>query len=602
VNVTLPSGKVIQGIPEGTPKDVIMQKAIAAGLANEQDFGIQEEVDPNLLQLQDMLVRQSKGEQGLEQPIEDLRQLTGQPDSGKTFGSGGIVPKLEATASMLSGMAAQPIAGVAGLITAKDPFSPEGSAGTTVRNVQEALTYQPRTEKGKEFQQAIGEAVKPIAEPLQKAEDFLGDTTFEATGSPGLAAAAKSAPTAMLEVLGIKSGKILKGAKDGVKKLVAPSPTKKKIIESLQAGTGDASTAKFKLKESILTGAPKLKKDKVAIEAIKQGFDEGVIASVKGSSKADKAKMLQMVEVMEKGKNNAKFAIENRSSNIAGDSLMDRFKAVRNVNKKAGSELDSIARSLAGNKVDNTSVIAKFSKTLDDMGVSFDASRNPIFKGSDVEGLGASMKAIKQIINRLKSVRSSDAYQMHRLKRFIDENVTYGKSGEGLKGAAERALKSLRKNVDAKLDQKFPAYDKVNQKYADTIDALNSFQDVAGKKMDLSAGSADKATGTLLRRLMGNAQSRVRLLDAVNNVENTAKKYGSKFDDDLLTQVLFVDELDTVFGPVARTSFQGQIKQALPTSKQDVAMRAVESIAKKVKGIDQESAFKAIKKLLGKKD
>jgi hypothetical protein len=38
MNVTLPNGKVIQGVPEGTPKDVIAQKAISAGLASESDF------------------------------------------------------------------------------------------------------------------------------------------------------------------------------------------------------------------------------------------------------------------------------------------------------------------------------------------------------------------------------------------------------------------------------------------------------------------------------------------------------------------------------------------------------------------------------------
>lgn len=38
MDVTLPSGHVIRGIPDGTPKDVIRQKAIQAGLAKESDF------------------------------------------------------------------------------------------------------------------------------------------------------------------------------------------------------------------------------------------------------------------------------------------------------------------------------------------------------------------------------------------------------------------------------------------------------------------------------------------------------------------------------------------------------------------------------------
>ena len=49
MDVMLPNGKEITGVPVGTPKDVIMQKAIAAGLATASDFGAQppdQEVDP----------------------------------------------------------------------------------------------------------------------------------------------------------------------------------------------------------------------------------------------------------------------------------------------------------------------------------------------------------------------------------------------------------------------------------------------------------------------------------------------------------------------------------------------------------------------------
>lgn len=38
MDVKLPSGKVIKGIPKGTPREVIQQKAIASGLASPEDF------------------------------------------------------------------------------------------------------------------------------------------------------------------------------------------------------------------------------------------------------------------------------------------------------------------------------------------------------------------------------------------------------------------------------------------------------------------------------------------------------------------------------------------------------------------------------------
>lgn len=39
MDIELPNGKVIQGVPDGTPKEEIMRKAIAAGFATAEDFG-----------------------------------------------------------------------------------------------------------------------------------------------------------------------------------------------------------------------------------------------------------------------------------------------------------------------------------------------------------------------------------------------------------------------------------------------------------------------------------------------------------------------------------------------------------------------------------
>ena len=39
MDVRLPNGKIIRGVPEGTSKEEVMQKAIAAGIATESDFG-----------------------------------------------------------------------------------------------------------------------------------------------------------------------------------------------------------------------------------------------------------------------------------------------------------------------------------------------------------------------------------------------------------------------------------------------------------------------------------------------------------------------------------------------------------------------------------
>ena len=78
MNVTLPNGQVINGVPDGTSKDDIMQKAISSGMATAQDFGQQaasqqpESYAEPLDQYKKLLLRRSHGEQGLDDQIGGL--------------------------------------------------------------------------------------------------------------------------------------------------------------------------------------------------------------------------------------------------------------------------------------------------------------------------------------------------------------------------------------------------------------------------------------------------------------------------------------------------------------------------------------------------
>lgn len=582
--------------------------------------------------------------------------------------SGGLMGAVEPALAIGSGIVAEPIAGLAGIAQSLNPFADEGAGVEAIEGTREALSFTPKTDAGKKGVEKIGDLVKagidianiPIsglggilelvtAQGMDQAVETIksiqsagvsetaGQRTFEETGSPLAASIAQTLPTAALSAAGVKvapkikpaiqaAGKAAKKGGELVKDVFKrQSPTKQKIAKLIEEGSTDASTAKFTLEsgttatptsalgEFLNKGGPRVKTDPLAVETIKQGFDDGVIAAVKGAAPADKAAMLEMVKIMEKGKNNKLFAQTHRPADIAGNTLMERFKAITKANKQAGSELDGVAKALKSQKVDTTPVIDNFLDDLDSMGIRLDGKNKPIFRGSDIEGASAeALKAqsiLKTTIDRMSGTSAPSAFDVHRLKRFIDSQVTFGKSSAGLAGGAERVLKNLRHNLDELLDNKFAEYNRVNTAYAETRGAIDALQDVAGRKMNLGGTNADKATGTLLRRLMGNAQSRVNLLDAIEEIDGMAKKYGgvATSKNDLLTQVLFVDELDAVFGPVARTSFQGQIGQALkrgaraattPTGAADLALDAAGAVADKVQGVNQANAFKSIKKLL----
>jgi len=434
---------------------------------------------------------------------------------------------------------------------------------------------------------AAGESVALDAGANTLGADISGS---EMAGNAALAGSLGSAGT----LLGDGVSSLLKG-------MAQKSALKKQVAEQIASGAGDTQTAKY-----MLNGAGKLAKDPNAKSAIKQGFDEGVVATVKGASPADRQKMRRMVSLLEQGKKNQRFSVLNRPSDVVGDSLVDRFKAVKSINKRAGNQLEFEAKKLQGQPVDVSGVMDDFLRTLqDDLGVTV-ANGKPSFAGSAIEGLDGPQKFLTRLLGRLRnSGATPDAYDVHRMKKFIDEQVTFGKTAEGLGGKTERVAKGLRRQFDQLLDSQFPAYDNVNTQYADTVQALDAFQKAAGATIDLASGNADKAVGTLSRRLMSNAQSRVRLLDAIEGLQSTAGKYGKTFDDDVVSQALFVDELERVFGPSARTSLQGEVGKGvrygtdlMTGETRNIVVDAASKAIEKARGVNPENAMNSIKQLL----
>lgn len=452
-------------------------------------------------------------------------------------------------------------------------------------DVAGSATYSPRSPLAGEYLQNIGEASAPLA--------GLAGLSGQINA---VSSAARMAPRAVPDALEVARP--------------MQSTAKQEIAQRIMAGKTSKDLAKSMVPpESIAKGRPTVKSDRIAQEAIKQGFDEGLVAAVKQTTPVNKSKLYRMATIAEKAKQDAVFGSTNRPADVAGDSLAQRIKTIRKVNQEAGQQLDGVAKSLRGQKGDLATPSDNFAKNLNEMGVQENGDGSLNFVGSDIEGIAGAEKILKQVASRVRKLDADDAYDMHRLKRYIDEQVTYGKTTEGLSGKAERTLKNLRADIDASLDAQFPEYNRVNTQYADTIGALDAFQDAAGTKVNLFGENSEKALGTVSRRLLSNTQSRVNLIDSIKNIDDVAKKYGTTFDDDIMTQVLFADELDKVFGPAARTSLQGDVgkgvKRGLETAAGQrtltgIGIDAASAAIEKARGINEQNAFKSIKELLAR--
>ena len=378
----------------------------------------------------------------------------------------------------------------------------------------------------------------------------------------------------------------------------------KQVIQNLlESSPDDSRVAQYKMK------GDKIVKDKVGQEAVKQGFDEGAVSVMKGSSAKDKQAILGMADDLEKGMTDRKFAIKNHPSGRLGKTGLSRLQTVEQLNKEAGKQLDIVAKGLKGQPVDIEDAIMTFSDDLDELGVTF-RNGKPVFSGSDIEGIAPAESLVKRVVKRASGVNMNDASEVHKLKRFIYTQLDNAKF-EGVKGNTERIMSGLAKNLDGQLDNTFPAYNQVNTQFSTTRQATDKLYDVLGSKFDPTAPSADKTLANFLRRLDSNTVSSGRLTDALAELDEVAKSYGRTFDDDIITQAIALQEIESVFpSAIKRNSFQGQITQGVEKAKGfagalkrsqglgDLALEAGGTAIEKAQGVNEESALRAFRALL----
>jgi len=196
-----------------------------------------------------------------------------------------------------------------------------------------------------------------------------------------------------------------------------------------------------------------------------------------------------------------------------------------------------------------------------------------------------------------------DALDAHRLKRVIDGSVEYGKKNpKPIMAKAEILLKDLRRGINSSIQELSPEYKAANEKFADTRSAMDSFKDAAGPSFNPRSENAGKQLVNTARSLMSNNQKRIPAMDAINDLQQAAKKYGVKFDDDILKQAAFMNDLETLFGSAAPTSFGGQIEKAVGQAIGGDTRSMVVDVAKegvrKMRGINEENLIKALEELL----
>lgn len=622
---------------------------------------VQPAQQPAAPDIQSMITQFNQAQQsGDFQTADQIRQQMNQIQSGAIGGT------LEAAGTIGSGIVAEPLAGIAGLVST--PFVGSEGGANIIEGARDALTFQPRTEEGKQQLQAVGGALAPVGAAFEAVETGLGDFAFDVTGRPEIAAAAATVPTLVGELLGLgilkkvrkgtqllddlgnptkelrtvldKQGLVYENLTPEAKQLI-PAVADKNLINISGEVSGPASKALVKQiksggKDDALAGIKvtngKVVNDPLGSEALKQGYAPGFVQSVKVANKATKKAMNDMTNIMRRIKGSERLGLDIRPSDVLGDAITERFKYLRRNATSARLELDDLAKTALKDKtIDTDGVVNALQKSLDDLDVSVlwpQSGGKPQlnFEGSMISKDRTSQRVIQNVVDLMGEQSVPDALRAHKLKRQLDTMLDFNKkSARGLTDSGKRVAGDIRSALNDAVRAVDPDYARVNDVMSGSLTAIDDFQKAAGSSLDIFGKGADSKIGTKMRALTSNIGKRVDLENAINQLDDTVRGQltargqgvvpfragadGAKLPDvdtDIKTLQMMANALDARFGAVAKSSFQGNIEQAINRVlnqgvSQEVLGQGANFVGKQVKKarkIDDFHAFEAMDDLL----
>ena len=555
-----------------------------------------------------------------------------------------IAAGVEGAMAMGSGMAADTYGSYAGAAgQAMDPTNP--TAGYQTKNdVQDRFTYQPRTKAGRKLMEAIGGAAQYIGNEVGGWQIPFTDTRLGDLGE-GERALTNASPTGeartnergqyviggemggqgqarLLEMTGpALEGAMGAGGLAGSRYLEGRGPQPGKVNvdptgrveptlgemgqvrDNLVNGRPEANTAGYRLTQD----GTKVVKDPIGLAAIKQEFDPAFVAMVKTMTPKEKQNLRRMVKIIQSKKTN--MDVDAMAGDVVGGSIMERVNRLQTVRDSNIPKITAAANELQGQQINVRDQVNRFRQAIAEQGGKFDDTGqlewdidSQLYKATSFK---ADMQAIYDKIENLGD--NPDAFKVHRLKQFIDDRVTYGKStGKPLSGIAEGLAKNLRRDLNEALKGKSSKYDEANTAYSDARGELDKLQKAIGKKINLEERLAETGAGQIARRLTGNAVSRIDIQKALEDVEAMATKYGGKYTDRIKPQMRALNEMERKFGPSNETSFKAEIDQAVQRGVESMSLRQGgmelgKGAFNKLRGKNEEAAFKALLILLNEK-
>ncbi len=353
-------------------------------------------------------------------------------------------------------------------------------------------------------------------------------------------------------------GGLLGGVSGSVQQsLFNKAARKEEILSALTRQADDISVSRkaapYRVEETVKGAIAK--KDKAFSSAVRDtGLVPDDIAIVKASQKGDYDAYRKMIKIAQSDD----VLTVKRPVETAGETFIKRLEDLNTAKQKSGAEIGEIAQTRLNREIPQLNrVVSQLDDELAARGVTVSKGKLN-FEGSDFEDLPG-IQRLMQTVHKRASELESNGLKSHNLKRFIDEQVAYGKQAEGLTGSAERLIKDFRRSIDSVLDAADGSYNVANQRYSTAINAQQNARKILGRDFNITDDFASMRAGEVSNRVLGNAAARP--LQMLSDVEKATRELGYKYNDNVIAQVKFADMLDDIVGPPSR-SLGGQVERA----------------------------------------
>jgi hypothetical protein len=474
-------------------------------------------------------LRNKKEEAVKKAPKETTETQESAVESGSVIGD-----FLRTAASIGSSILAEPAAGLYGLTALAGTGGDTEAAAEAVATAREALTYSPQTEGAQQNIQTVGEFIAPVGEALETVSTGLGDTVYEWTGSPELAAVAYSLPTAALEIAGVKGAGRIKRLTDA------------DVIKAQKAMLTDPELKySGSVAEVKLNNKGQLVADKLGEKLVEGGIRENDVAVITNSTRPTQSQMQEMVKVFEQGRNNDIVSMSNKTTKPIGKSITNRLQSLASKRKGLGKRLENLLETEAGQaQIDIRNSLSGLVETLNSEGVKpvlnnkggislpDDWHKGTSFDLSTMNGAKKAVQDAFKLIDTKTKNGITTVKEAHKIKKNLDEFIDASKLSEsGVPAQTLRRISEMRREINNTLSQ-VTEYGAINKELSSVISSMAPFEKFLNPGQSWSNAKVSSVVGESLKQLSTDSKYAASLVEDLTEMERYMKKSNMAFGDD----------------------------------------------------------------------